>query len=73
MKITSLETIRLPDYPSILFVTVHTDLRVNYPELVTDLPAIENGHILAPTRPGLGTALLPDVRTRPGAVVRQTR
>jgi L-alanine-DL-glutamate epimerase-like enolase superfamily enzyme len=53
--------------------SVRAYLRVNYPELVTDLPTIEQGHILAPTKPGLGTALLPDVRTRPGATVVVTR
>src|SRR5262249_54010300 len=53
--------------------TVRAYLRVNYPELVTDLPVIEDGHILAPTRPGLGTVLLPDVRMRAGAVVRESR
>lgn len=53
--------------------TVRAYLRVNYPDLVTDLPTIEQGHILAPTKPGLGTALLPDVRTRPGAAVRVSR
>ena len=34
---------------------------------------VEAGHILAPTKPGIGTALLPDVRTRPGATVRVSR
>lgn len=53
--------------------SVRAYLRVNYPDLVTELPAVEKGHILAPTKPGLGTTLLPDVRTRPGAVVRETR
>lgn len=53
--------------------SVRAYLRVNYPELVTELPAVEGGHILAPTKPGLGTALLPGVRTRPGAVVRESR
>jgi galactonate dehydratase len=53
--------------------TVRAYLRVNYPELVTDLPAIEKGHIRAPTRPGLGTSLLPDVRKRPGVTVVETR
>ena len=53
--------------------SVRAYLRVNYPELVTDLPTIERGDILAPTKPGLGTALLPDVRTRPGVTVRVTR
>jgi L-alanine-DL-glutamate epimerase-like enolase superfamily enzyme len=50
--------------------SVRAYLRVNYPDLVTDLPVVENGHILAPTKPGLGTTLLPDLRTRPGTVVR---
>jgi L-alanine-DL-glutamate epimerase-like enolase superfamily enzyme len=50
--------------------TVRAYLRVNYPEMVTDLPVIENGHILAPTKPGLGTTLLPDMRKRDGAIVR---
>jgi len=53
--------------------TVRAYLRVNYPELVTDLPTVENGHILAPAKPGLGTELLPGVRTRPGAVVRESK
>jgi len=53
--------------------SVRAYLRVNYPELVTELPTIEAGHILAPTKPGLGTTLLPDVRTRPGATVVVTR
>jgi L-alanine-DL-glutamate epimerase-like enolase superfamily enzyme len=50
--------------------SVRAYLRVNYPELVTELPVIEKGHILAPTKPGLGTALLPDIRKREGVVVR---
>jgi L-alanine-DL-glutamate epimerase-like enolase superfamily enzyme len=53
--------------------SVRAYLRVNYPELVTELPEIENGHILAPRKPGLGTTLLKDVRTRDGAVVRVSR
>jgi galactonate dehydratase len=53
--------------------SVRAYLRVNYPELVTELPVIEKGHILAPTKPGLGTKLLPDVRTREGAVARESR
>ena len=44
-------------------------LRVTYPELVTELLTVEQGHILAPTRPGIGTTLLPDVRTRPDVSV----
>ncbi len=50
--------------------SVRAYMRVNYPDLVTELPTIEAGHILAPIRPGIGTTLLPDVRTREGAVVR---
>jgi L-alanine-DL-glutamate epimerase-like enolase superfamily enzyme len=53
--------------------SVRAYLRVNYPELVTDVPTIEKGHILAPTKPGIGTTLLPDVRKRAGAVVRESR
>jgi len=53
--------------------SVRAYLRVNYPELVTDLPVIEKGHILAPTKPGIGTTMLPDVRKREGAVVRESR
>jgi L-alanine-DL-glutamate epimerase-like enolase superfamily enzyme len=52
--------------------SVRAYLRVTYPDLVTDLPVIEAGHILAPTKPGLGTLLLPDLATRPGAVVRRS-
>ncbi len=53
--------------------SVRAYLRVNYPELVTELPTIEAGHILAPTKPGIGTTLLPDVRQRAGATVRLSR
>jgi L-alanine-DL-glutamate epimerase-like enolase superfamily enzyme len=49
--------------------TVRAYLRVTYPELVTDLPRVEAGHVWAPTGPGLGTTLLPEVRTRPDATI----
>jgi hypothetical protein len=49
--------------------TVRAYLRVTYPDMVTEGITVEDGHILAPTRPGLGTALLPDFHTRPGATV----
>lgn len=49
--------------------SVRAYLRVTYPGLVTELVRVEDGHILAPTAPGLGTALLPDVRRRPDATV----
>lgn len=44
-------------------------LRVTYPELVTNVVTVEDGHIAAPTVPGIGTTLLPDVRQRPDVTV----
>jgi L-alanine-DL-glutamate epimerase-like enolase superfamily enzyme len=44
-------------------------LRVTYPDLVTEIVRVEGGHILAPTAPGLGTTLLPDVRRRPDVTI----
>jgi L-alanine-DL-glutamate epimerase-like enolase superfamily enzyme len=44
-------------------------LRTFYPELVTESVVIQDGHILAPTAPGLGTALLPDLARRPDATL----
>src|SRR5689334_13945455 len=41
-----------------------------YRELVDDLPVIEAGQVQAPTRPGLGTTLKPEVKKRDDAVVR---
>jgi galactonate dehydratase len=49
--------------------TVRAYLRTFYTDLVTDLPEIVDGHILAPTAPGLGTRLQPDVDSRPGTTV----
>ena len=49
--------------------TVRAFIRTFYPELVTTNIAIEQGHALPPTGPGLGTALLPDVLRRPDATV----
>jgi L-alanine-DL-glutamate epimerase-like enolase superfamily enzyme len=49
--------------------TVRAYLRVTYPNLVTDGVQVESGHLLAPTVPGLGTALLPEVRERPDVTV----
>ena len=48
-------------------------LRVTYPELVTELVTVEQGHIFAPTKPGIGTTLLPDVRKRPDVSVMESR
>ncbi len=44
-------------------------LRVTYPEMVTEIVTVEQGHILAPTGPGLGTTLLPEVRQRPDVTI----
>ena len=44
-----------------------------YPNLVTELPKVVNGEIRPLEGPGLGTALLPDLRSRPDATVRLTR
>jgi L-alanine-DL-glutamate epimerase-like enolase superfamily enzyme len=49
--------------------SVRAYLRVTYPEMVTMLPSLENAHILAPAGPGLGTALLPELRTRADATL----
>jgi L-alanine-DL-glutamate epimerase-like enolase superfamily enzyme len=50
---------------------VRATLATWYRELVTDLPVIRQGMAQAPNAPGLGTALLPEVRKRPDAVVRE--
>jgi galactonate dehydratase len=44
-----------------------------YQELVTRLPPLERGFISAPTGPGLGLELLPDLARRPDATVRMSR
>ncbi|NJM41301.1 MAG: mandelate racemase/muconate lactonizing enzyme family protein [Anaerolineae bacterium] len=53
--------------------TVRAYLRVTYPEMVTDVPTVQHGHILPPTKSGLGTSLLPDVRKRPDATVVESK
>jgi L-alanine-DL-glutamate epimerase-like enolase superfamily enzyme len=50
---------------------VRATLATWYRDLVTELPVIRQGMAQAPTAPGLGTALLPDVKRRPDAVVRE--
>jgi galactonate dehydratase len=52
---------------------VRASLASWYPEIVDRLPVIRDGIALAPTDPGLGTALLPEVRETEGAVVRESR
>jgi len=52
--------------------SVRAYMRMNYPELVTELPVIEAGHILMPTKPGIGTVMRPEVRRREGVIVRES-
>jgi L-alanine-DL-glutamate epimerase-like enolase superfamily enzyme len=60
--------------PSAIFQeVVRATLATWYRDLVTVLPVLEHGMVQAPTAPGLGTALLPDVRRRQDAIVRETR
>lgn len=43
-----------------------------YARLVTELPRVERGYLLPPEGTGLGTALRPEVLTRPDAAVQRT-
>lgn len=43
-----------------------------YAELVTDLPPLVDGRISAPTAPGLGLDLQPDIQQRDGVLVRRS-
>ncbi|MFC4273958.1 mandelate racemase/muconate lactonizing enzyme family protein [Achromobacter aloeverae] len=52
---------------------VRATLSTWYRDLVTELPAVELGMVLAPTAPGLGTRLHPDVARRADAVVRTSK
>jgi galactonate dehydratase len=49
---------------------VRATLATWYRELVTELPVIRDGMVLAPTGSGLCTALRPEVASRPDAIVR---
>ncbi|PZW50812.1 L-alanine-DL-glutamate epimerase-like enolase superfamily enzyme [Humitalea rosea] len=49
---------------------VRATLATWYRDLVTELPRLEGGMVLAPTAPGLGTTLRPEVAHREDAVVR---
>jgi galactonate dehydratase len=51
---------------------VRATLATWYRDLVTDLPVLRSGMVQAPTAPGLGTALLPQVRRRKDATVRES-
>ncbi|MDH2184767.1 mandelate racemase/muconate lactonizing enzyme family protein [Pseudomonas sp. GD03651] len=57
---------------AVLQEVVRASLSTWYGELVTQLPQIESGFALAPTLPGLGTALRPETRARADAIVRET-
>src|SRR3954447_16996228 len=74
--------------PITLIASVHLDYAISnvfiqevvraylygvYPNLVTDLPEVKDGTIRPLEGPGLGTKLLPDLRSRPDATVRITR
>ena len=52
---------------------VRATLATWYRELVTDLPVIKGGLVQAPTAPGLGLALHPDVKRRKDATVRESK
>lgn len=43
-----------------------------YRELVTTVPVVEDGYVLAPEGPGLGTELAPGITARPDATVLQS-
>jgi len=49
---------------------VRASLATWYRDLVTELPAITKGKAMAPSAPGLGAALHPNMRKRPDAIVR---
>lgn len=51
---------------------VRATLATWYRDLVTDLPVLRSGMAQAPTAPGLGTALLPGIRQRQDATVRES-
>ena len=59
--------------PSAIFQeVVRATLATWYRDLVSVLPTIKGGMVLAPTAPGLGTVLNPDVRRRDDATVRES-
>jgi len=52
---------------------VRATLATWYRDIVTDLPVIVGGMAQAPTKPGLGTALQPELRRREDAMIRVSR
>jgi galactonate dehydratase len=57
---------------ALVLETVRTYTRGFYRDVVTALPRIEQGYAYPLTSPGLGLALLPDLRRRPDAKVRRS-
>lgn len=51
---------------------VRASLASWYPEIVDGLPTLEGGFALAPTKPGIGTALRPEIWQTAGASVRRS-
>lgn len=45
---------------------VRANIATWYRELVDRLPEVQDGQIAAPTHPGIGARLLPEVKARPG-------
>jgi L-alanine-DL-glutamate epimerase-like enolase superfamily enzyme len=52
---------------------VRAYIRTWYRDVVPHSVVVEDGHILPPTAPGIGTSLLPEVLTRPDAHVQITK
>jgi L-alanine-DL-glutamate epimerase-like enolase superfamily enzyme len=52
---------------------VRATLATWYRELVTELPVIKNGLVQAPSAPGLGLALHPEVKRRKDVIMRETK
>lgn len=51
---------------------VRAFLSTFYKDLVTELPVLENGYLLRPDKPGLGTALSPAVKRDPESTTRRS-
>jgi len=58
---------------AVLQEVVRASLSTWYGELVTELPRIDAGFAHAPTLPGLGTALRPEVKRRNDVLIREVR
>jgi len=58
---------------AVLQEMVRASLRTWYQDFLTDVPSVSSGRIRVPEGPGLGTALQPDIRNRPGIRVRMSR